>query len=176
MSTAVIEIVLPSDRRELGELSLLNGDGACLAGPFVAYGKADNARAAKNGNRDRDPLIQWGDTPDGTYDVPEIVRTGENTVYVQRSYGPDAMLPIEPVDGPALQAKMNGRTGLYIHSGDLADSGGLRPTYGCVRLSDDDMRSLLEALRLWFCADDFCSIPTHGLRVLIRPPKEVEDA
>ncbi len=171
MPPLVIEIVLPRDRRQLGELSLLAADGGIFAGPFVAYGKADNAKAAANGNRARDPLFLWGDTPEGGYAVCEVVRTGGDTRYPSANYGPHAALSLDPVEGQALQSKLNGRTGLYIHSGRPSDSGGLRPTYGCVRLSDDDMLALLEAMTQATGAADFCAIPPEALSVRVLPGK-----
>jgi lipoprotein-anchoring transpeptidase ErfK/SrfK len=80
-------------------------------------------------------------------DIP----TGEYTGYVtvpgkpERSYGPYRRIALDPITGDAFEAKRNGRYGLMIHGGDLSSKGALRPTHGCLRLSNADM---LELLRL----------------------------
>ncbi|AXS40276.1 L,D-transpeptidase [Breoghania sp. L-A4] len=172
MTQVTIEIILPSDRRHYGTLALIEDTGALLAGPFIAYGKADNAKAASEGNRIRDPLLEWGDTPNGEYAVSSIVKTGDETDYPARSYGPEAALTIDPVSGPALTAKENGRNGIYIHSGQCREDGSLRPTFGCVRLSNEDMSAVLHALRSVSGVQDSCAIPTASLFVRVRPPEE----
>jgi len=141
-----IDVKLPPDRKNSGTLTVLDSNGAVIAGPFDVYSKADNARAAKEGNAARDPLRPFGDTPEGEYSVPRLIDTGPQTAYSSRSYGPHAAFVLKPKSGDALTAARNGRTGLLIHSGDLGDGGKLRATHGCLRLSNDDMKSVLEAV------------------------------
>ncbi len=48
-----------------------------------------------------------------------------------------------------------------IHGGDPSASGGLRPTHGCVRLANADLKSLLDAitmLQLTEAPPDSCSM------------------
>jgi hypothetical protein len=144
----MVEIVVevPTDRRNLGRLTLKDDAGNVLAGPFDAYGKSDNLTAINHGNSARDPLLPYGDTPLGSYEIPRAVATGTGTNYPDHSYGSSGALVLRPVGGQALSAAANGRTGLLIHSGDPGVGGRLRPTNGCVRLSGADMSALMAAL------------------------------
>ena len=58
---------------------------------------------------------------------------------------------LDPVSGQAKIPKQNGRFGLLIHGGDLNAAGKLRPTFGCVRVFNNDLADLLQAIR---AADD----------------------
>ena len=53
---------------------------------------------------------------------------------------------MKPLDENALFAEAMGRTLLRIHSGTLGKKGELRKTHGCLRVSDADMKSLLDIL------------------------------
>jgi hypothetical protein len=117
---AMIEIVveLPTDRRKLDRLTLKDDAGEVLAVPFDAYGKSDNLTAINHGNASRDPLVPYGDTPLGSYEVPRAMATGPSTNCPDHSYGSSGALVLRPVGGQPLTAGANGRTGLLIHSGD----------------------------------------------------------
>jgi len=120
-------------------------DGAnVLAGPFDCLGKSDNQAAKQRGNPTRNPLFSYGDTPTGDYrgyvNHLEPTQTNDNT------YGPNGIISLDPQSGDALKAKKNGRFGLLIHGGRLRDSIHLRPTFGCVRVSDESMRKILQAI------------------------------
>ena len=141
-----IDVTFPDNRDFTGKLSLRDETGKVIAGPFFAYGRSDGATAAKHGNPSRNSLLKYGNTPTGDYRVPVIVNTGAGTNYGSRSYGPHEALVLEPTGGQALESKINGRTGLMIHGGDPGANGRLRATHGCVRLSNDDMRKLLDAI------------------------------
>lgn len=147
MADLTINVQLPFDRTRTGLLTLTGSDGATLAGPFEVLGKSDNARAAKEGNASRDPTLPFGDTPAGTYSVPRIIDTGSGTNYSLRSYGPHEAIVLKPESGEAVDAAKNGRVGLLVHSGDLGKNGRLRATHGCLRLSNEEMKSLLDAIR-----------------------------
>src|SRR3989442_355748 len=62
-----IDVELPTDRARPGKLTLKDDQGHVLAGPFDVLGKADNGRAAQEGNPTRDSTRSYGDTPTGTY-------------------------------------------------------------------------------------------------------------
>ena len=91
-----------------------------------------------------------GNTPTGRYRVERLESTG---AWNQSAYGPHGALRLQPLDG---NAAASGRSGLLVHGGDpvAADSlsasfrpiGGLRPTYGCIRVSNEDMRRLVQLL------------------------------
>lgn len=139
-----IRVGLHSDRTRIGSLSLYDSSGTRLAGPFPALGKADSTAAKNHGNSARNPLLPYGDTPSGSYAADRLLRTGIGTGYRDRSYGPNGAIRLIPTSGDAALAA--DRTGLLIHSGDPSSNGGLRPTNGCIRLSNADMASLVAAI------------------------------
>jgi hypothetical protein len=144
----MVEIVvqLPTDRTYVGTLTLKDDQGNVVAGPLQAFGKADNITAINHGNAARDPTQLYGDAPEGSYEVPSAIATGDGTNYPAHSYGSAGALALRPVGGQALTAAANGRTGFFIHGGDPGNNGALRPTNGCIRLSNDDMAALLAGL------------------------------
>ena len=137
-----IQVVLHENRVQLGTLTALDDDGSLLFGPVVCLGKADNADAAQHDNPERDPTLAFGDTPTGEYAVVELVAhpKGETTLH---TYGPFPSLLLDPQSGDALTAKQNGREGLMIHGGAPSVNGGLRPTHGCIRVSDASQKALV---------------------------------
>ena len=143
----MIVVQLPADRTQTGTLSLIADDGATvIAGPFKAYGKADGGTAKVHGNPDRNSLLPFGDTPLGSYSVPGLEETGDGTTRSTHSYGPNGAIRLNPTGGDAETAAIDGRQFLLIHGGDLNAAGALRPTNGCLRLSNDDMKSLINAI------------------------------
>lgn len=142
--SSVIRVQLPKDRSNTGRLEL-RVDGRTAFGPVPVLGLADYSAAVRHGNPKRDPVRSFGNTP-----------TGEYAGYVQapfppkaanlRAYGPHATIRMEPRLGPALEAWRNGRRGLLIHGGAPGAAGGLRPTHGCLRVSDENMKGLLAAV------------------------------
>lgn len=132
---------LPQDRSAEGEV-WVEASGAVALGPERCRGKADNAAARKYGNASRRPELPFGDTPLGVYAVKGVSFFGEGAQEFPR-YGP-AFVALDPLEGQALVAKGNRRTGLAIHGGELLDGGGLRATYGCVRVPDAFARRLGE--------------------------------
>jgi hypothetical protein len=141
-----IVVELPLDRTKAGTLLLTDDAGNTLAGPYDVLGKSDNATAASHGNPSRDPLLPYGDTPEGIYDVSHAVATGAGTNFSEHSYGLFGGLVLQPVSGDALAAAAAGRIGLMVHSGDPGPTNPLRPTHGCLRLSNDSMNALMQAL------------------------------
>lgn len=122
---------LPTDRTKRGELELVE-DGDVIGGPWPAYGKADNAEAAAQGNPERDPTQPFGDHPAGVYRI-ECFRASEHGQ--ARRFGPGRFV-LEPICGDAARADENGRVGLLIHGGSLDRDGELRATFGCLRIPD----------------------------------------
>lgn len=137
-----IDITLKKNRSLPGLLRLAgNDDRVMIQG--LCMGLADRAQAEKIGNPSRDPVQKFGNTPTGEY-------VGRLLGYVPkpaRSYGTVEPIALEPVKGQALDAKKNGRAGLWIHSGDLAPGGFLRPTFGCVRITPATHAVLVQAIR-----------------------------
>src|SRR6185437_7471773 len=98
-------------------------------------------------------FLENGNTPTGEYDGNTFLSTEGQS---QRSYGRWGKMVLKPLSGNALIAQdLFHRRELRIHGGDLgtwygtgshAKSNQLRPTHGCLRLSNADMRQLYEAL------------------------------
>lgn len=139
-----ILVQLKADRTVYGTLSVTDNARTPLAGPFDVLGKADNAAARARGNPDRDPTLSYGDTPAGRYRAytNALARTPVN----DRTYGPQGVITLDPISGQAKVAKTNGRWGLLIHGGELNAAGRLRPTFGCLRLSNASMQEVLGAI------------------------------
>ena len=146
MPTLQIIVQLPLDRSKTGTLRLVDDAGNTLAGPYDVLGKADNGTAMSHGNSSRDPLQPYGDTPEGVYAVPRAIASGNGTPYSDHSYGPYGALILQPTSGEAEAAAAAGRVGLMIHSGDPGQTQPLRPTHGCLRLSNGSMNALMAAL------------------------------
>lgn len=127
----------PADRSQQGKLQAFVGQAQI--GEWPCLGKADNARAKQSGNPTRDPLKQFGDTPTGTWKV----RVGTVQTDIA-TYGLLAPFTLWPSGGAALESHSptNRRTGIWIHGGALNAAGGLRPTYGCIRVHDATMDAL----------------------------------
>ena len=140
-----ILVDLLKDRTRLGKLRFFSDDME-LRFECACLGRADNAEARKHGNPTRDPKRPFGDTPVGTYRVLAIRSAGSSPSDV-RSYGPHAAIAIEGTSDDAMAARVVGkRTGLLIHGGALSANKTLRPTHGCIRVSDPDMLALHGAI------------------------------
>jgi hypothetical protein len=95
--------------------------------------------AKRHGNPTMDPTLPYGHLPTGTYrGVISVPR------HPERSYGSDPVIVLNPLRGQCAVAKANGRFGLLIHGGETRGDE-LRPTYGCLRLSDVAMGMLVDA-------------------------------
>ena len=107
--------------------------------PYRCLARSDQSAANAAGNPDRDPLKPMGDLPTGTYTCTLGV-----VEQPKRSYGPNPVIHLTPTGGDAMVAAKDGRDGLLIHGGDpTVDGCGLRPTHGCLRLSDDDQAEVI---------------------------------
>lgn len=139
----IIEVAAYANRRTPGRLYMPVRYGlreiSCLL-------RADDQAAARNGNASRDPVEPFGDTPTGMYEAIPFRRDLPATaVDVLRSYGPWGWFALRPVSGDALAAEKNGRFGLLIHGGDPGKGGELRPTFGCIRVYNADLKAMLDA-------------------------------
>lgn len=138
-----IRITFPADRTLPGVLRLLEAEVVLMECP--ALGKADNEAARRASNPTRDPVRKMGDTPLGSYRARvgyPLSRDEKST----RTYGPHPVIELDPLTGDALTAEQNGRTGLLIHGGVMA-LGRLRPTFGCVRVSDEAQAQIVAIMR-----------------------------
>jgi len=129
--------ILPKDRSQTGTLEAWNA--GTLVGSFSVLGKADNAMARQKLNPTRDPVKQFGDTPVGTWRMT----CGACQLDVG-TYGTEPVYTMWPLSGQALasHSPANRRAGIWLHGGEPNAAGGLRPTYGCLRVSDVTMAAL----------------------------------
>lgn len=129
-------IKLPKNRLNYGSIRLYENGVAIGGSVYRCLGRADSMLAAAAKNPTRDPLLPMGDTPLGTYTgtiVPAGIGSG-----ALRSYGPNKRVLLTPPP--------KGRAGLMLHGGAPSNRGGLRPTEGCVRVSNEDMAAILAIL------------------------------
>ncbi len=143
-----LRAVLPKDRNIPGELIALDDDGNVIHHCPV-LGRADNAKARQMGNPTRNPLLPFGDTPTGLYRCRK-----HGPVAPASTYGIYPVIVLTPISGDALRSYggTRPRAGLWMHEGDpgaLAAWAYLRATYGCLRISRDDMR------QVWLLAATF---------------------
>jgi lipoprotein-anchoring transpeptidase ErfK/SrfK len=99
-------------------------------------------------------FMENGNTPTGEYDGSTYLATAGQKA---AAYGPWGKVVLKPIRGTALLAQeIFGRKELRIHGGELGDwygTGGplkhdqLRPTHGCLRLSNPDMATLYQLLQ-----------------------------
>ena len=137
----ILRVTLPRNRNIPGELVALDDDGQVIH-RCPCLGKADNAKAAEMGNRDRNPLLPFGDTPTGLY---RLTKSGPWSP--TSTYGIHPVLLMIPISGDALTSHQGRipRSGIWLHGGAPGRNSAtafLRPTHGCLRVADDDMRQI----------------------------------
>lgn len=152
----MLDVLLPRDRSHPGELRVAE-DGQLLA-VFPVLGRGS-----------RGPGSTWhlanGNTPTGDYDGRFETPSG----WPRHSYGRWGVVRLVPVSGNALMAQsVFGRTGLLIHAGGLNAQGGLRPTYGCLRVGESDMLRLRRIIEQRQHDDAAGRCQTVELHVLVR--------
>jgi hypothetical protein len=138
---------LSPDRNVCGILNLYDAQGRRICGPFPVAGRSTDARAAANGNPSRNPLVRFGDTPTGVYQVRDVLKSGRATPFEAARFGPNGIVVLEAVSGDAVLAEGNGRFHILIVGGKLSATGKLQSTAGSLRLSDENQRTLNKALR-----------------------------
>ncbi len=156
-SDYIIEIIFDQDRNIYGELRLYHPSGYLLYGPVQVLGRSDELISSSHGNSERNPIMQYGDTPTGvynsylkssldifpTYGIPysEVISASG-----MKTFGSQGLVVLDAVSGDALKAKeQSNRFGLMIHAGDLYNEQ-LRPTSGCVRMFPRDMANMFYML------------------------------
>ncbi|HVZ30692.1 MAG TPA: hypothetical protein VG839_09890 [Asticcacaulis sp.] len=150
-----IIIELPTNRTQYGRLRLVDGNGNDLIEPVPAIGRADPSNWPNNPNSD--PLLPGGNTPTGGYDVTGLRPPNDSTDASR--HGTNGKLELRPTSGQALQAAAV-RDHLQIHGGYLNSAGNLRPTSGCIRVSDSSMKTLLDAMSAHEEAVGQCEVVT----------------
>jgi hypothetical protein len=137
------------DRTKLGLMSVspvpYDATKALVDLPCLAI--ADRGAAAQHGNPTSDPLLQYGNTPIGVYSLTLIPASDPSNFH---AYGPNKRWLLTPISGDGVKAEgaPGMRAGLLIHGGDLNSAyvqwKGLRPTYGCIRMSDGDIAKTVQ--------------------------------
>lgn len=124
-----ITVSLPSNRNNKGTLTLYNCSGTSISS-FECLG-----RSVSNGSM----TVTNGNTPTGTY-TGYLYGPASPT----SSYGPYKVVNMTGVSGVIVSS---GRSGIWIHGGDAATDTSdtwypLRPTHGCVRISNSNQSTL----------------------------------
>ena len=133
-----LDVLLPRNRNYPGWIRV-NLDGV-PAGEFRVLGRGSTKiKGQPTGNPTLSPLMYAGNTPTGDYVSPAMVST---TGWDRDSYGPWGAIRLKAVGGEALLAERLGREGLLIHGGSEGRFDGFRPTLGCLRLQNADMKEL----------------------------------
>lgn len=131
---------LPQDREAEGSLWVID-NSRLIFGPVRCRGEADNTGAQKANNVQEDPTQSYGDHPYGVSRIAAIIRDPKPV----DTYGP-AFISLNPVSGEAWQGRINDRKGIGIHGGKLGPNGMLRATYGCLRMTNEDLVKLVELI------------------------------
>ncbi len=136
--TAYINIIVPKDRRSEGLLVFFDNTGIIMKSYALAMGTTNNAIFIPEGK---------GSTPKGLWSSwHEKVHIGET------SYGDYGLIKVAGLSGDAKTATEKGRAGIAIHCGHTNgnakgiynDDGSLMFTYGCIRVYNSDMKTLVE--------------------------------
>lgn len=134
-----------SNRDHKGTLKMYDGNGNLVFGPVEALGRGTSYDDYNDGDHSK-WWMQRADTPTGVYNASV---TGPGSP--ESSYGPHKRINMDPVSGNALIAEQNGRSEFQIHGGDPETNSGatwypLRPTYGCIRISNSNQNALINKI------------------------------
>ena len=133
MNNIQIVVGLPKNRDKTGKLSLQINYRTIKTYSVLGRGSRGNGETS---------LQIEGNTPTGKYISTKIEDTSK---WKRDSYGRYGAIRLTPMKGNALLAKWNGRKGILIHGGGLRN-GELKPTLGCLRLHNEDIRDLINQI------------------------------
>ncbi|MFB9076274.1 hypothetical protein ACFFLS_26050 [Flavobacterium procerum] len=134
--TAYINVILPKDRKYQGLLVFFDDSGTLFSSYVLGNGTgSDKFKAEGNGA-----------TPNGLWSTwYDKVHAGDVR------YGNHGLIKMTGLEGDALTATKNGRTGIAIHAGHtvnygkfINDRGELMVTYGCLRVYNADIENLVK--------------------------------
>ncbi len=132
-----IDIIVPADRTKEGLLVFFDNKEILFKCYVLAMGTTNNAIMIPEGH---------GSTPKGLWSSwHEEVHIGD------KSYGDHGLIKMNGIKGDASTAMKKGRKGIAIHSGHTMDNpkgvyndtGALMYTYGCVRVYNASMKTLV---------------------------------
>jgi hypothetical protein len=150
-------VVLPPDRDGLGELKVVDTiTNVVVLGPFPCLGTAVPGMAEQHENQDLNMTKNYGHTPDGGYSVTGTMGPDPAGSANRTSYGPQARFKLVGVSGAAQLRQANiehhNEKPLRIHGGHQ-EAGPYKPkpgevegfvrTYGCLRMADGDIGTML---------------------------------
>lgn len=147
-----LNVHLPKNRNKTG-LMEVKKNGKTL-GTFNALGRGSKGPGQTQFKTN-------GNTPSGTYKGTHLIDTKK---WPQRSFGPNGAIRLKALSGDAIKAENLGRDGLLIHGGTKGRSdywrgkGALRATNGCIRLSNEDIKKLMEMLYGAAYANNMCNL------------------
>lgn len=160
---AKLLIVLPAARDYCGRGLLLSSDGQRLFGPFRVLGTASRRIARRNGNRQYDRGLPFGDPPTGAYVIAGSLPPATRKRRPER-FGHLGALLLQPTGGEAMTAA-DKRPRVVLHGGRCDKRGRLRRTRGGLRVADADLSGLLAALNAAQAGND----PVASVEVLDVP-------
>jgi hypothetical protein len=138
-------IDLPENRDKKGKLTIYNdkGEQVCKKDGYEALGRGSNRK--ENDNNHTKWWKKNADTPTGKWNG-KIIAPGTDT----KKFGPNERISMEPVEGHAKEA--SGRSGFQIHGGAPEKNKKrswypLRPTLGCIRVSNEDMAEIIKKIK-----------------------------
>jgi hypothetical protein len=137
-----LDVLLPHNRNHPGWIRI-EIDGIPIR-EFRVLGRGSTHVPHHRPNPTLSPFLYGGNTPTGEYVSPGIESTAKKS---QSSYGPWGAVRLKAVAGQALLAEaVFGRRGLLIHGGSPGRFDGYKPTHGCLRLHNDDMKELIRII------------------------------
>lgn len=140
-----IVVSLPTNRNHLGSLKVFNKQGYMVMQPVPVLGRGSNLTTNNFNHNNR--LMQNADIPWGSSRT-RIIERGAPA----ETYGVGKRVHLyKAIDGEMLEAEKKGRSEILIHGGKITPKRGtpwypLRPTYGCLRLSEENMSHLITVL------------------------------
>lgn len=141
-----LEVILPKNRDHNGAMVVIVNGKEVTRFPVKGRGSAGPGNTVfvkKEGN------LGGGNTPTGKW-MGRSIETKE----WMGNYGSHGAIRLTPIGGDALFAKeVFNRDGILIHGGNLSqnkywiDRGGLMPTHGCLRVSNENMKKLMDIIQ-----------------------------
>jgi hypothetical protein len=142
---ARLTVVVPASRKHCGRLVLLSSGGETLLRPVRILARASRRIGRKHGNPTCARELPFGDPPAGSYEITGSLPP--DTAHRRpRRFGRLGALLLAPRAGEAFASRVNGRSVFALHGGPLDSAGRLRPTRGGLRLADDDLAALFDAV------------------------------
>lgn len=142
----LLKVRLPADRNKAGDVQFVDTvTGLTAFGPVPCLGLASRSLATDKGNPKRDTTKGFGNTPTGSFDVVSTLPLPQDKK-LRDSFGPLPRLRIIGKSGDAMIREAWAKDTLRIHGGRDSDQQNkhLRPTAGCLRVFNADMKSILD--------------------------------